>query len=217
MSKKQNETALQKYILKIIKQHEPDTARQLVNLLRREDNQLSEQQIVAQILKLQAQGEIAFTQPPTPPPKNLTRYLQTTEAYWYWITVSASTLTTIITFAVPENLYPLVYIRYILGSIFVMLLPGYSLLKALFPEKNLNRKSERGLDSIERTALSIGLSLALVPMIGLILNYTPWGIRLAPIVTSLLTLTLIFATTAVIREYQSKLETRTRKKETVDA
>ena len=172
---------------------------------------------MAQIFKLQAKDKIAFTQPPTPPPKKLTRYLQTTEAYWYWITVSASTLTAIITFAVPENLYPLVYIRYVLGSIFVMLLPGYTLLKALFPEENHNQKPEKSLDSIEHIALSIGLSLALVPMIGLILNYTPWGIRLAPIVTSLLVLTLIFATTAVIRDYQSKLKRDAGKKENVDA
>jgi uncharacterized membrane protein len=45
------------------------------------------------------------------------------------------------------------------------------------------------------------MSLALVPIVGLLLNYTPWGIRLTPIVLSLLALTLIFATVAIIKEY----------------
>jgi uncharacterized membrane protein len=51
------------------------------------------------------------------------------------------------------------------------------------------------------------MSIALVPIIGLLLNYTPWGIRLTPIILSLLALTIVFATAAVIREYQIKKQT----------
>lgn len=68
-------------------------------------------------------------------------------------------------------------IRIVLGLPFVLFFPGYTLIAALFPKKN-------DLDGIERVALSIGLSIAVVPLIGLILNYTPWGIRLAPIAIS---------------------------------
>jgi len=38
---------------------------------------------------------------------------------------------------------------------------------------------------VNRHHQSVGLSLAVVPLIGLILNYLPWGIRLGPIVVSL--------------------------------
>jgi uncharacterized membrane protein len=38
------------------------------------------------------------------------------------------------------------------------------------------------------------------------LNYTPWGIRLTPIVLSLVALTAIFATAAVIREHQTRTQ-----------
>ncbi len=93
--------------------------------------------------------------------------------------------------------YPFVYVRYILGSLFVLFLPGYSLIKTLFPI--------REIDDIERVALSIGTSLAVVPLVGLLLNYTTWGIRLTPITLSILILTVILATTGVIREYQEKL------------
>jgi len=60
------------------------------------------------------------------------------------------------------------------------------------------------LDNIERIAPSIGMSLALVPITGLILNYTPWGIRLTPVTLSLLGLTATFATTAIIREHKNQ-------------
>ena len=74
--------------------------------------------------------------------------------------------------------------------------PGYSLIKVLFPT--------REIDSIERTALSIGMSLALVPLVGLLLNYTPWGIRFTPITVSLLTLTVILPIAGLSREHQER-------------
>ena len=67
--------------------------------------------------------------------------------------------------------------RQILGLVFVLFLPGYAATAALFPENDQ-------IDGIERTALSFGLSIAIVPLIGLALNFTPWGIRLDPIMAS---------------------------------
>jgi uncharacterized membrane protein len=57
----------------------------------------------------------------------------------------------------------------------VLFIPGYVLVAALFPAK-------KEIDWIERIALSIGLSIAVVPLLGLALNFTPLGIRFAPIV-----------------------------------
>ena len=56
-----------------------------------------------------------------------------------------------------------------------------------------------GIDGIERLALSFGLSIAVVPLIGLALNYTPWGIRLDPIVISLVLFTLVMVAIAHYR------------------
>jgi uncharacterized membrane protein len=69
----------------------------------------------------------------------------------------------------------------------VLFIPGYVLIAALFPGK-------KDIDNIERIALSFGLSIAIVPLIGLGLNYTPWGIRLAPVITSL----VIFTTVMIV-------------------
>ena len=61
--------------------------------------------------------------------------------------------------------------RIILGLPFLLFFPGYTLILALFPKKDQ-------IGNIERLALSFGLSIATVPLIGLILNYTPIGITL---------------------------------------
>lgn len=83
-------------------------------------------------------------------------------------------------------------IRNILGLPLVLFLPGYALIAALFPAKS-------DLDGIERTALSFGLSIAVVPLIGLGLNYTPWGIRLLPILISLSIFTFVMCGLAYLR------------------
>ena len=69
-----------------------------------------------------------------------------------------------------------------------------SLIEALYPV-------ESELSPLERVALSIGLSLALVPLVGLVLNYTPWGIRLTPILISLTILTVGLLAVASYRKY----------------
>jgi uncharacterized membrane protein len=83
-------------------------------------------------------------------------------------------------------------LRNLLGLPLVLFLPGYSLIAALFPAKS-------DLDGIERTALSFGLSIAVVPLIGLGLNYTPWGIKLLPILISLSIFTFVMCGITYLR------------------
>ncbi len=92
----------------------------------------------------------------------------------YGINILTLILILIIAF-LPDNV-----LRIILGLPVVLFFPGYTLLSALFPRRG-------GLDGIERFALSFGMSIAVVPLIGLGLNFTPWGIRLYPILISLFT------------------------------
>jgi len=93
------------------------------------------------------------------------------------------------------------FIRSILGLILILFIPGYSLIAALFPKK-------MDLDGIERAALSFGLSVAVTPLIGLALNYTPWGIRLTPILMSLSAFTIIMVFIALIRRWRTDEENR---------
>jgi len=103
-------------------------------------------------------------------------------------------------------LFPLVMFtggipRIILGLCLVLFFPGYTLLSALFP-------AEGALGSIERIALSFGLNLAVVPLIGLILNYTPWGITLYPILISITVFILVTSAVAWHREQRLSPEER---------
>jgi uncharacterized membrane protein len=93
------------------------------------------------------------------------------------------------------------FIRSILGLILILFIPGYSLIAALFPKK-------MDLDGIERAALSFGLSVVVTPLIGLALNYTPWGIRLTPILMSLSAFTIIMVFIALIRRWRTDEENR---------
>lgn len=58
-----------------------------------------------------------------------------------------------------------------------------------------------GIDGIERVALSFGLSIAIVPLLGLVLNFTPWGIRLVPIVVTVAGFTLVSTAVAARRRW----------------
>lgn len=77
-------------------------------------------------------------------------------------------------------------IRVALGLPFILFFPGYSLIAFLFPRRN-------DIGVIERVALSFGLSIAVTPLIGLALNYTPFGIRLIPILISLSLFNMLFS------------------------
>lgn len=201
MSAKPQKNELAKSITQIIEEKKPQTIKQLVILVK-EKLQISEQEIVGSILKLQSEGKISFTKKPSQTPPKLTVYLKTEQTLWYWATIAIAVVTVATVFTIQEDFYPWVYIRYVLGTIFVLWLPGYSFIKALFSTQVPIKLSTETLDTIERIALSLGMSLALVPIVGLLLNYTPWGIRLTPIVLSLLALTIVFSTAAIIREHQ---------------
>lgn len=55
------------------------------------------------------------------------------------------------------------HVRVVLGLLFVLFLPGYALVAAMFPKKE-------DLDCIERLALAFGLSVVVVPILGFLLN-----------------------------------------------
>jgi uncharacterized membrane protein len=70
------------------------------------------------------------------------------------------------------------FLRTYLGILLVLFLPGYALTGAIFPAK-------KDIEGIERAVISLGLSIAIVPIMGLVLNYTIWGIQEITLLTSL--------------------------------
>lgn len=103
-------------------------------------------------------------------------------------------------------------LRTVFGLMFVILIPGYALVSALFPEADQSVFREQSSDDysevatdrwdisgVERAALSLGLSVAVVPLIGLGLNFTPWGIQLVPIMIGVSAFTVAATVVAVRR------------------
>ncbi|UIO99741.1 DUF1616 domain-containing protein [Halobaculum sp. CBA1158] len=161
-------------------------------------------------------------------------------------------LTVVVVFVPVVNETP---VRPVVGLAFVLFVPGYALVAALFPEAGEppaddadaadgrgagvddggnadddggdrgddtdavsddladapgEPDTREGIDGIERVALSFGLSIAVVPLIGLVLNFTPWGIRLAPIVVAVGGVTLALTAVAAARRRALPAEERFR-------
>jgi hypothetical protein len=193
-------------IIKTIKEQKPETARQLIKIVQKTTN-LSEKEIINLLNQLEDEDKIQFNTKQELASAPMGNYLFTSGLAWYWAIMAVAVATTITVFTIPQDGYPLAYVRNVLGVIFVLFLPGYAFIKAFFPAKLPIKTSSESLDNIERIALSIGMSIALTSIVGLILYYTPLGIGLTPITLSLLALTAALATAAVAREYQTKSTT----------
>jgi len=83
----------------------------------------------------------------------------------------------------------------------VLFTPGYMLVAALFP-------TAKGIDWVERIGLSAGLSIAVVPLLGLILNATPFGFRFGAVVAATLLFTCVVGLAAYWRRLGIPPETR---------
>ena len=81
------------------------------------------------------------------------------------------------------------WLRVVLGFAILILFPGYLFIGALYPRKD-------SLSHISRIALSLGLSVVMVVLTGLMLNYFPWGIGLYSIIISISILILLLSVIA---------------------
>jgi len=126
------------------------------------------------------------------------------------VTIVAIMLTTTLN----PSLVPEV-VLFSVGAGFILFLPGYTFTAALFPaaydDGLIDMQPERcvtepGLDGsvspATRALLSLGLSVASVPLVGLLLNFTPWGIYRETVLTAIGALTLLFVAIAGYRRLQ---------------
>ncbi len=137
------------------------------------------------------------------PPTGFPWYLRSWYSAWFWVAVTFIGLVMSSIYLLPSSA-PFTYLRVVCGAVFALLLPGAVFIEALYPQRE-------DLEQLERFGLSVGMSLALVPLVGLVLNYTPWGIRLDPVFFSLSMLTIVFGLIGVYRKYEYftiKIETK---------
>jgi len=88
---------------------------------------------------------------------------------------------------------PNTFVRIVFGLPFLLFYPGYIILAVLFPTSEI--------DNIERIALSFGISIPVVCLMGLGLNFTPWGITLRSTIYSISSFIVILLVIAIIRRW----------------
>jgi hypothetical protein len=128
-------------------------------------------------------------------PNSLVHYLKLWDvSLWFYVSIALSLTAPLVAYAVPPNL-PFALLRWSIGLVFALFLPGYAALRAVLPFARLHK--------VERFGLSVGLSLLLDMCVGLVLNYTVFGIKLIPVLLFLSTMTISLATLAVVRHVTS--------------
>ena len=196
---KNSKTAVAKLILRIIEDKKPKNVRQLIKLVEATSSH-QEAEILKNIKNLQKTGEIKLENQSNITSTSFQDYLSSTNAVWYWSIVAITTLAFFSILLISEDLYPWIYVRNVFGTIFVLWLPGFTFFKMLFP-RNLSTLRFEENYGLEQIIFSLGLSLALVSIVGLLLNFTPWGITLVPLILILLILTMVFDIIALLKEY----------------
>jgi Protein of unknown function (DUF1616) len=114
----------------------------------------------------------------------------------FWLRIAATSLTLTVIFFLPD-IEPWSYIRILTAVVFVLFLPGNALVQLLF--------AHRKIADAEQIVLSIGLSMAIVSMIGLILKYTLLGLTVESVVISI---SILSITSFFVAEYNHFLHAR---------
>ena len=113
-------------------------------------------------------------------------------ARWLEIITLYTLLTMVVVFFIPGD-SPLSVVRYVLGFVFVLFLPGYCLVNILF------LGADR-LDPVEMAVLSVALSFGIAGLVGLFLGLSPIGMDFTSITISLNAIVLGLAVVAFLRK-----------------
>lgn len=185
---------LEERVLRYLEKSRPTTVEELFAGLRIEAPWLTKAEVTDIVWLLAAQDKVDLQ---GAQPKSFVDFLRTwQENLWFYASLGVPFATIFMIYVTPPEL-PFLVLRWALVSVFVFFIPGYVTLQGLY-------LGDQTIHGAERIALSVAVSLVLVMLVGLLLNYTPWGIRLTPIVTSLTILTVGLAAMALIRRYTSR-------------
>lgn len=161
--------AIESQIKEVLTNEKPATVRQLVALVKKEQNS-NMREILAVVRMMEERREIILQEPliePLLPPKRPKEFFfgRNYFAYEFWLTITTLLLTvTLVLVDVRSGFF--FYVRYAVVCFFMLILTGWSLTAVIFP------KIDDELRFLERLATAIGLSIVVLVVDGLFLNYT---------------------------------------------
>lgn len=183
-------TDAEKAVLRIVDEGRAFVVEEVLGLLR---GRFTEGEILEAVRRLEERREVELD-PIVPAEWSFPRCLLSTDhSLWLHLIALASIGALAAVLLVPE-VYPLLFVRWALGLALVLFLPGYAMVEAIFPRRG-------DLDFINRLILSFGLSFSVAALVGLILSYTPLGVRLHPLAVSLALFSLAASLLAAHRKF----------------
>lgn len=198
---KYDESVIEELILKAIKEEDLKEVKDIVVYLKKTYG-LQKRTVLNIIKRMKEKDKLALhkktirgvegSAATKPRQQSIISYLQSPEATDLWVTLTLAVGAFIAALLIPEDLYPVVFLRWILGASFVLFIPGYAFTIAVFPQKEL--------DLAERIAVSFGLSVAVVAFVSLLLNFSPWRITLTPVLICLALITGVSITVGAYRK-----------------
>lgn len=138
----------------------------------------------------------------------------------YPIDLAAVSIVAVIAYVVVTSYAEGSVLRLLATFPLALFLPGYALVAVLFPAAERTSRQPRttggdpaaphrpsgnvrGIDWLERLGLSFAISLAIVPLVGIALPFTQWGLTTEPIAASLVIITVVFAQVGVVRRLRT--------------
>ena len=186
--------SVEQMVEETVRSDHPATVAELFQTVQKDYPSVTREDVVRVVERLRDDGKLELELPSLRVGTYFQYLAVRSENLWFYSVVAVCVCVLSAVYVIPSG-YSTDIFRWIVGYIFLLFLPGFVVMQAMFP-------GGKDLDGIERFALSVGLSIAVTPLIGLLLNYTPWGIRLDPIMTGLFMFILSIAIIATYRKYR---------------
>lgn len=187
---------LKESVLKILSKHKCNTVNEVINILSA-NKDIKLEDLYKAIKELEEDGKLELYDPNVRSFIHYITDITSSGPLWFVLGVTSLVLSSI--YLLPQE-HPWTILRAFVGGLFVLFIPGYSLIHLLFKKR---------FDIIEKAAFSTGLSLAITSLLGFILNYSI-GIWLEPAIVLLSLTSISLIIIAAYRKFfeLSKLEDR---------
>lgn len=182
---------IEKMVLDIMHRQNLTRVRDVVVNLQRLDKFLTSEEIHDAARRLERRGEINLSEEKISP--SFFRNLADLEVNApFWIAIAACSAMLVTAFLLPLDESWLAMKR-VSSAVFLIVVPGYAMTNAFIARNRLSY--------VERIAVSVGLSLATVAIVGMVLAYGVAGVRLEPVTGSLAAIITILAFIGAYKDF----------------